>query len=135
VFEPVSLPKADMLKFHTEDYIDFLAEVKPMHQALLQRAAAQQDGDSEEEEDAASVVARAAPEQVSAIAASFRKFGVDGDCPIFDGLYKFCEIYSGGSVGGAWKLNRGAADIAINCAYTAAHLLCLCACLLLLQRC
>lgn len=34
--------------------------------------------------------------------------------PIFDGLYKFCQLYSGGSLGGAYKLNRGTCDIAIN---------------------
>jgi len=110
VSEPVRLPKEEMLKFHTEDYINFLQEVKPMHQQLLQRAA---QADSEDD-DLPAVVAHVLPQDVSAIAASFRKFGVDGDCPIFDRLYQFCEIYSGGSVGGAWKLNRGAADIAIN---------------------
>jgi histone deacetylase 1/2 len=39
---------------------------------------------------------------------------VDVDCPVFDGLFKFCQMYSGGSVGGAYKLNRGTADIAVN---------------------
>lgn len=39
---------------------------------------------------------------------------VDVDCPVFDGLFKFCQIYAGGSVGGAYKLNRGSADICVN---------------------
>jgi histone deacetylase 1/2 len=58
---------------------------------------------------------------------------MDVDCPVFDGLFKFCQIYTGGSVGGAYvtrlalalraphclrlcsyKLNRGLSDIAIN---------------------
>lgn len=104
-FEPVRLAREEMVKFHAEDYIDFLQEVRPQHQQLLNAAA-----NPDDEDDSAAVSAA----DIEAIATSFRKFGVDGDCPIFDGLYKYCEIYSGGSVGGAWKLNRGAADIAIN---------------------
>jgi len=36
------------------------------------------------------------------------------DCPAFDGLYDFCQMYTGGSVDGAIRLNRGDTDIAIN---------------------
>mmetsp|Transcript_37899 Transcript_37899/g.74558 ORF Transcript_37899/g.74558 Transcript_37899/m.74558 type:complete len:439 (+) Transcript_37899:50-1366(+) len=42
------------------------------------------------------------------------RYNMGVDCPLFDGLYKFCQMYSGGSVGGAYKLNRGANDIVIN---------------------
>jgi len=42
------------------------------------------------------------------------RFNVGEDCPVFDGLFEFCQISSGGSVGGAVKLNHGQADIAIN---------------------
>jgi histone deacetylase 1/2 len=33
---------------------------------------------------------------------------------VFDGLYEYCQISAGGSLGGAIKLNNNAADIAIN---------------------
>ena len=36
------------------------------------------------------------------------------DCPVFDGLYEFCQLSSGGSVASAVKLNKQAADIAVN---------------------
>ena len=36
------------------------------------------------------------------------------DCPVFDGLYEFCQLSSGGSVASAVKLNKQSADIAIN---------------------
>ena len=36
------------------------------------------------------------------------------DCPVFDGLWRYCSIYAGGSIGAAVKLNYGTADIAIN---------------------
>lgn len=42
------------------------------------------------------------------------KFNVGEDCPIFDGLYQFCQISSGGSIGGAIKLNQKECDIAVN---------------------
>ena len=45
---------------------------------------------------------------------ALKRFNVGEDCPVFDGLYQFCQTYTGGSVGGAVKLNHGHADIAIN---------------------
>ncbi|TVU08005.1 hypothetical protein EJB05_41387 [Eragrostis curvula] len=44
---------------------------------------------------------------------ALKRFNVGEDCPVFDGLYSFCQTYAGGSVGGAVKLNHGH-DIAIN---------------------
>ncbi|KAL5066578.1 hypothetical protein RYX36_028315 [Vicia faba] len=43
-----------------------------------------------------------------------KRFNVGEDCPVFDGLYSFCQTYAGGSVGGAVKLNHGQCDIAVN---------------------
>ena len=36
------------------------------------------------------------------------------DCPVFDGLYEYCRLYTAGSIGGAVRLNEGTCDIAIN---------------------
>ncbi|KAK8938971.1 Histone deacetylase 19 [Platanthera zijinensis] len=44
---------------------------------------------------------------------ALKRFNVGEDCPVFDGLYNFCQTYAGGSVGGAVKLNHGH-DIAVN---------------------
>ncbi|KAL6604585.1 hypothetical protein ACP70R_043012 [Stipagrostis hirtigluma subsp. patula] len=44
---------------------------------------------------------------------ALKRFNVGEDCPVFDGLYSFCQTYAGASVGGAVKLNHGH-DIAIN---------------------
>lgn len=41
-------------------------------------------------------------------------YNMQEDCPVFDGLWDYCQIYSGGSIGAAVKLNYGEADIAIN---------------------
>lgn len=42
------------------------------------------------------------------------RFNVGEDCPVFDGMYDFCKLYTGGSLDGARKLNSGQADIAIK---------------------
>ncbi|CAL9131277.1 unnamed protein product [Musa textilis] len=42
------------------------------------------------------------------------RFNLDYDCPIFEGLFQFCQASAGGSIGAAVKINRGDADIAIN---------------------
>jgi histone deacetylase 1/2 len=44
----------------------------------------------------------------------FLTVNVGEDCPVFDGLYEFCQLSAGGSVAGAVKLNKEATDIAIN---------------------
>lgn len=36
------------------------------------------------------------------------------DCPRFPAVYDFCQLYSGGSIEGAWKLNQKRTDVAIN---------------------
>ena len=39
---------------------------------------------------------------------------VGEDCPVYSGLYEFCQISAGGSIAGAIKLNHGQSDITIN---------------------
>lgn len=45
---------------------------------------------------------------------SLSRYNVGDDCPVFDGLYDFCSIYTGASLQGAVKLNNQGCDIAIN---------------------
>jgi len=54
------------------------------------------------------------PDNLHQYSIELNRYNVDVDCPVFDGLYNFCRMYTGGSVGGAYKLNKGTADIAIN---------------------
>lgn len=44
----------------------------------------------------------------------FSAVNVGEDCPVFDGLYEFCQLSAGGSVAAAVKLNKQASDICIN---------------------
>ncbi|XP_074563122.1 histone deacetylase 19-like [Curcuma longa] len=43
-----------------------------------------------------------------------RRFNMSDDCPVFYGLFDFCQSYAGASVCAARELNSGRADIAIN---------------------
>ena len=41
-------------------------------------------------------------------------FCIGEDCPLFPGVYDFCQLSAGGSICGAQKLNSGAYDVAVN---------------------
>ena len=42
------------------------------------------------------------------------QFCVGEDCPLFAGVYDFCQLSAGGSICGARKLNSGDCDVAVN---------------------
>ncbi|CAD5229067.1 unnamed protein product [Bursaphelenchus okinawaensis] len=54
------------------------------------------------------------PDNLRAFSKQMLKFNVGEDCPVFDGLYEFCQLSSGGSLAAAVKLNKQKADIVIN---------------------
>ena len=54
------------------------------------------------------------PDNMSEYTKQMQRFNVGEDCPVFDGLYEFCQLSAGGSIAAAVKLNKQAADIAIN---------------------
>ncbi|CAI5452423.1 unnamed protein product [Caenorhabditis angaria] len=56
----------------------------------------------------------ATPDNIKSFNKQMLKFNVGEDCPLFDGLYEFCQLSSGGSLAAATKLNRKKVDIAIN---------------------
>eukprot|EP00762_Andalucia_godoyi_P001213 ANDGO_02022.mRNA.1 Histone deacetylase 1 len=57
---------------------------------------------------------RITPENMDEFQTQMQRFNVGDDCPVFDGMFEFCQISSGGSIEGAVKLNHHQADIAIN---------------------
>ncbi|XP_049851640.1 histone deacetylase B-like [Schistocerca gregaria] len=44
----------------------------------------------------------------------FAEFSIHGDCPPFKSVYEFCQLYTGGSIEGAWRLNQRQNDVSIN---------------------
>eukprot|EP01104_Vermistella_antarctica_P008293 TRINITY_DN206_c0_g1_i1.p1 TRINITY_DN206_c0_g1~~TRINITY_DN206_c0_g1_i1.p1 ORF type:complete len:441 (+),score=115.59 TRINITY_DN206_c0_g1_i1:74-1396(+) len=57
---------------------------------------------------------RVSPDNMHDYQKLLQRFNVGEDCPVFDGMYQFCQISAGGTLGGAIKLNEGDADIAVN---------------------
>jgi len=54
------------------------------------------------------------PDNINDFSRQMQRFNVGEDCPVFDGLYEFCQISSGGSIAAAQKINEGHSDLAIN---------------------
>jgi histone deacetylase 3 len=54
------------------------------------------------------------PQSVHEYTKNLSVFNVGDDCPVFDGLFDFCSMYTGASLEGAYKLNNDQCDIAIN---------------------
>ncbi|KAG6632163.1 hypothetical protein CIPAW_13G139600 [Carya illinoinensis] len=42
------------------------------------------------------------------------KYNLGEDCPVFENLFEFCQIYAGGTIDAACRLNNQLCDIAIN---------------------
>ncbi|ONI01112.1 hypothetical protein PRUPE_6G122500 [Prunus persica] len=42
------------------------------------------------------------------------RYNLGEDCPVFDNLFEFCQIYAGGTIDAARRLNNKLCDIAIN---------------------
>ncbi|KAG0432032.1 hypothetical protein HPB47_021221, partial [Ixodes persulcatus] len=49
---------------------------------------------------------RVTPQNIQTFTKSLSHFNVGDDCPVFDGLYDFCSMYTGASLEGAVKLNN-----------------------------
>jgi len=54
------------------------------------------------------------PDNMNDFNKQMQRFNVGEDCPVFDGLFEFCQLSAGGSIAGAIKLNKQNCDIAIN---------------------
>jgi len=54
------------------------------------------------------------PDNMQDYVRQLQRFNVGEDCPVFDGLFEFCQLYTSGSIGGADRLNNERADVVIN---------------------
>mmetsp|Transcript_21211 Transcript_21211/g.66612 ORF Transcript_21211/g.66612 Transcript_21211/m.66612 type:complete len:439 (-) Transcript_21211:329-1645(-) len=54
------------------------------------------------------------PDNMHEYLRQLQRFNVGEDCPVFDGLFEFCQLYTSGSIGGAVRLNQQWSDIVIN---------------------
>lgn len=74
----------EMSAFHSDDYVQFLSKITPDNLR-----------------------------QYSGVLQKFNA-GDTTDCPVFDGLFEFTQLYTGASLDGAIQLNQQQADICIN---------------------
>lgn len=63
IYRPRPATPLELVQFHSEDYIAFLATVNGDNQGPLSK--------------------------------QMQKHNLGNDCPVFDGLFDFCKIYSG----------------------------------------
>ena len=86
VLRPRARTREEIMEFHADDYVDFLSSVNPDNQEEFQM--------------------------------QMRRYNLgaagEADCPVFDGMFEYFQIYTGGSVGGAALLNEGESDIVMN---------------------
>lgn len=59
-------------------------------------------------------LSRVTPQNIQGYTKYLSQFNVGDDCPVFEGLFDFCSMYTGASLDGATKLNNNCCDIAIN---------------------
>jgi len=83
-YRPHPATPGELSAFHSEDYVNFLSRITP--------------------------------DNLRQFSTQMQRFqaGDMTDCPIFDGLFEFAQLYTGASIDGAIKLNNSETDIAIN---------------------
>eukprot|EP01083_Nonionella_stella_P018325 51076_1 len=83
-YRPHPATPGELAAFHSEDYVSFLSRITP--------------------------------DNLRQFSAQMQKFNAGDmtDCPVFDGLFEFAQLYTGASIDGAIKLNNNETDIAIN---------------------
>mmetsp|Transcript_37779 Transcript_37779/g.113008 ORF Transcript_37779/g.113008 Transcript_37779/m.113008 type:complete len:443 (-) Transcript_37779:274-1602(-) len=83
-YRPHPATPGEMAVFHSEDYVNFLSRITP--------------------------------DNLRQYHGQMQKFnaGEYTDCPVFDGLFEFTQLYTGASLDGAIRLNSGDTDVAIN---------------------
>lgn len=83
-YKPHPATPGEMTQFHSDDYVSFLSRITP--------------------------------DNLRQYHTPMQKFnaGEYTDCPVFDGLFEFTQLYTGASIDGAIKLNNCETDVAIN---------------------
>ena len=97
MYRPFLAQTYDLLRFHSDDYIDFLRKASCV------------------DKNGNGPPPSTTPTHPGGIVKTYHGgFSVGEDCPIFDGVYDYCCRYTGGSLRGASLINSKEYDIAIN---------------------
>ncbi|XP_011005321.1 PREDICTED: histone deacetylase 9 isoform X2 [Populus euphratica] len=65
-------------------------------------------------EDYVEFLHRITPDTQHLFAGELARYNLGEDCPVFENLFEFCQIYAGGTIDAAHRLNNQLCDIAIN---------------------
>ena len=121
IFRPFRTSAEDMTKFHSDDYIKFLKWVfkKIIFFQNFQKKSFQK---IQKNHFGGILVCLTSPllivttdviifrhirpDNMNDYQKQMQRFNVGEDCPVFDGLFEFCQISTGGSIAGAVKLNK-----------------------------
>ncbi|KAK4986329.1 histone deacetylase [Elasticomyces elasticus] len=98
--------KEDLLRFHKEDYIEFLSHVSPSNFPDLERNYSKYVPKQHHPDEEDPNYIRIGPFNLSN--------SQYADCPVFDGMSKYITLYTGASLSAARKLCNNQSDIAIN---------------------
>ena len=120
-YRPHPAAGSEMSQFHADDYIEFLRKATSAtsdhhsssnnstnHYSQISSGGGGGSGSN------AYYGGGGRQSQVSTTLMQRFNAGDTTDCPIFDGLYEFCQLYSGASLDGAVQLCQQQTDIAIN---------------------
>ena len=109
IYRPHKATQEEMTKFHSDDYIRFLRYCQNLLGVFWFPVFFQAN-----KLKILFPFRSIRPDNMGEYNKQMQRFNVGEDCPVFDGLYEFCQLSAGGSVASAVKLNKQAADIAIN---------------------
>jgi histone deacetylase 1/2 len=59
-------------------------------------------------------LSKVTPDNMCEYLKQLQRFNLGFDCPVFDGIYEYCQTYVAGSIGGAQRLNNKDSNIVIN---------------------
>lgn len=105
VVEAAPATIADLLTFHSADYVAFLKRVRPPEEPLSPPTL---------DIPSSTIGTLSEAELKKRLSDYYRLFNFEPDCPPFAGLYDFCSLYSGASLHAARHLIRQQADVVIN---------------------
>ncbi|KNA17522.1 hypothetical protein SOVF_079190 isoform B [Spinacia oleracea] len=102
IYRPHKAYPVELAQFHSADYVDFLHRITPDKQHHFMSEMAKYW----------SYEAGEILYGTNSIKSKYDNLGED--CPVFDNLFEFCQIYAGGTIDAARRLNNKLCDIAIN---------------------
>ena len=92
VFRPKLVSASQLTRFHSDDYINFLRVINPGKQLT-------EVGWNCNDLSFTVLTFTFLSDNMSEYVRQLQRFNVGDDCPVFDGLFEFCQLYASGSIG------------------------------------